>query len=216
MICGGKNDHHIQADGEDVEVVNTFNFLGSLIVDDGGCSQEIRRRLAMARSSAINLTDIWKDRGISRNTKIHMMNALVFPIATYGSETWALGAVDRKKIHAFEMWCWRRMLRISWEERKSNELLRTKLERSLVTLCQKIDKNKLQYFGHISRREGDNLEKTITQGHVEGQRKRGRPKIRWADGIKEITGMNICAAHRYAQDRSGWNVIINRVTKGQS
>ncbi|PIK33998.1 endonuclease-reverse transcriptase [Apostichopus japonicus] len=215
MICGGKNDHHIQADGEDVEVVNTFNFLGSLIVDGGGCSQEIRRRLAMARSSAINLTDIWKDRGISRNTKIHIMNALVFPIATYGSETWALGAVDRKKIHAFEMWCWRRMLRISWKERKSNDFVKNQIG-AKVTLCQKIDKNKLQYFGHISRREGDNLEKIITQGHVEGHRKRGRPKVRWADGIKEITGMNICAAHRFAQDRSGWNVIINRVTKGQS
>ena len=214
MICGGTNDHRIQADEEDIEVVNTFNFLGSLIVDTGGSSEEIKRRLAMARSSTISLTSIWKDRGISRKTKIRIMNALVFPIATYGSETWALGAADRKKINAFEMWCWRRMLRISWREHKTNEFVNNQIG-SRITLCQKIDKIKLQYFGHIARREGDNLEKIITQGHVEGKRKRGRQKTRWSDGIKEITGLNVCTASRYAQDRVGWNVIIDRVTTGQ-
>ena len=214
MICGGTNDHRIQADGEDIEVVNTFNFLGSLIVDTGGSSEEIKRRLALARSSTISLTSIWKDRGISRKTKIRIMNALVFPIATYGSETWALGAADRKKINAFEMWCWRRMLRISWREHKTNEFVNNQIG-SRITLCQKIDKIKLQYFGHIARREGDNLEKIITQGHVEGKRKRGRQKTRWSDGIKEITGLNVCTASRYAQDRVGWNVIIDRVTTGQ-
>ena len=214
MICGGTNDHRIQADEEDIEVVNTFNFLGSLIVDTGGSSEEIKRRLAMARSSTISLTSIWKDRGISRKTKIRIMNALVFPIATYGSETWALGAADRKKINAFEMWCWRRMLRISWKEHKSNEFVNSQIG-SRITLCQKIDKIKLQYFGHIARREGDNLEKIITQGHVEGKRKRGRQKTRWSDGIKEITGLNVCTASRYAQDRVGWNVIIDRVTTVQ-
>ena len=139
MICGGKNDHHIQTDGEDIEIVNTFNFLGAMIVDTGGSSEEIKRRLAIGRTSAIGLTSIWKDRGISRNTKIKIMNTLVFPVATYGSETWALGAADRKKIDAFEMWCWRRLLRISWTEHKTSEFVNNQIGRR-TSLCQKIDK----------------------------------------------------------------------------
>ena len=93
--------------------------------NEGGSSKDIRRRLAMARTSAISLTDIWKDRGISRTTKIRLMNALVFPIATYGSETWAVGKADRNRINAFEMWCLRRMLRISLEENAENVMERT-------------------------------------------------------------------------------------------
>ena len=119
MIYGGTLDQNqaLHADDEDIEVVNNFNFLGSLIVNEGGSSKDIRRRLAMARTSAISLTDIWKDRGISRTTKVRLMNAFVFPIATYGSETWAVGKADRNRINAFEMGCWwRRMLRISWQE----------------------------------------------------------------------------------------------------
>ncbi|XP_071944573.1 uncharacterized protein [Antedon mediterranea] len=124
-------------------------------------------------------------------------------------------AADRKKIKAFEIWCWRRLLRISWKEHKSNKFVNNQIG-SRVNLCQKVDKIKLQYFGHIARREGDNLEKIIAQGHVEGKRKRGRQKIRWTDGIREITGLDVCTASRYAQDRDGWNVIISRSTKGQS
>ncbi|XP_072030514.1 uncharacterized protein [Amphiura filiformis] len=123
MICGGDTNQQVKVNGEDVEQVDTFNFRGSLIDNAGGSSQEIRRRLAMARSSAIALTDIWKDRGISKATKIHIMDALVFPIALYGCETWAVGMTDKKKIMAFEIWCWRKMLRISWKEHKTNEFV---------------------------------------------------------------------------------------------
>ena len=99
MICGANNDQHVQADGEDIETVNTFNFLGSLIVDRGGSSQEIKRRLAMARTSAISLDQIWKDRGISRNTKIHIMNALVFPIAMVQRQVLQEQQTERKFKH---------------------------------------------------------------------------------------------------------------------
>ena len=169
----------------------------------------------MARSSAIVLTDIWKDRGISKATKIHIMDALVFPIALYGCETWAVGMADMKKILAFEMWCWRKMLRISWKEHKTNEFVRNQIGEH-ASMCQKIDRSKLAYFGHISRRDGDNIEKIIMQGHVEGSRRRGRQKLRWTDGIKQSTGLSLVAAHRLAQDRSCWKTIINRVTKVQS
>ena len=105
----------------------------------------------------------------SQETPRLIMNALVFPIVTYGSETWALGAADRRKINAFEMWCWRRMLRISWKEHKSNEFVNNQIG-NRVTLCQKIDKIKLQYFGHIARRRGDNLEKIIAFRRVSAKR----------------------------------------------
>ena len=214
MIYGGSPNQPVKADGEDIEVVNTFNFLGSVIVDEGGSSQEIRRRLAMARTAAIGLTDIWKDRGITKTTKKSIMNALVFPIATYGSETWAVGKADRSKVQAFEMWCWRKMLRMSWKEHKINEFVRCQVG-EYTPLCHKIVRNKLQYFGHISRREGDCLEKIIVQGMMEGQRRRGRQKTRWTDGIKESTGLSVTAAYRIAQDRHSWNDIIKRVTTSQ-
>ena len=214
MIYGGSPNQPVKADGEDIEVVNTFNFLGSVIVDEGGSSQEIRRRLAMARTAAVGLTDIWKDRGITKTTKKSIMNALVFPIATYGSETWAVGTADRSKVQAFEMWCWRKMLRISWKEHKTNEFVRCQVG-EYTPLYHKIVRNKLQYFGHISRREGDCLEKIIVQGMMEGQRRRGRQKTRWTDGIKESTGLSVTAAYRIAQDRHSWNDIIKRVTTSQ-
>ena len=143
------------------------------------------------------------------------MDALVFPIATYGSETWAVGKADRSRIQAFENWCWRKMLRISWKEHKTNEFVESQIG-DHTSICQKIDCHKLQYFGHISRRNGDCLEKIIIQGQVEGQRKRGRPKIRWTDGIKEVTDLSLTAAYRLAQDRNSWNDVIKRVTTGQT
>ena len=111
----------MKADGEAIEVFNTVNLLGSLTVDREGSSQDIKRRLAKARTSAIALTNIWKDRGASRATKINIMDTLVFPITTYGSETWAVGRTDRSKIQAFEIWCCRKMSKISRKEHKTNE-----------------------------------------------------------------------------------------------
>ena len=119
------------------------------------------------------------------------------------------------KSRAFEMWCLRKMLRISWKEHKTNEFVRCQVG-EYTPLYHKIVRNKLQYFGHISRREGDCLEKIIVQGMMEGQRRRGsRQKTRWTDGIKESTGLSVTAAYRIAQDRHSWNDIIKRVTTSQ-
>ena len=169
----------------------------------------------MARASCISLTDIWKDRGISRETKIRIMHTLVFPIALYGCETWSVGMADKKKIVAFEMWCWRRMLRIPWMEHKTNDFVLNQIGQN-ATVFTKIERSKLQYFGHICRRQGDNIENIIMQGRMEGSRRRGRQKLRWSDGIKQTTGLSLVTAHRLAQDRVIWKNIINRVTKGQT
>ena len=166
-------------------------------------------------TAVTSLTNIWKNRGISKATKIRIMKSLVFPIAIYGCETWAVGKADHKRVASFEMWCWRRMLRISWTEHKTNTFVLEQID-TPDRLCDTIDRIKLKYFGHVSRREGDNLEKIIVQGRVEGTRKRGRQKLRWADGLRDRTGLSMNTLTRLAQNRQTWHNFIIRVTDGQS
>ncbi len=215
MICGDVPKQRIVVDGEEVDQVDTFNFLGSLIVKEGGSSAEIKRRLAMAKTSASTLSTIWKDNDITRATKIGVMRALVFPVALYGCETWAVGKADRKMISSFEMWCWRKLLGITWKDHITNEYVKSVVG-DQPPLVSRIDKHKLQYFGHICRRSGDNLEKIIIQGTFQGSRKRGRPKLRWSDGLKEITGNSLNALYRLTSDRCQWKNLITWVTTGQS
>ena len=165
-------------DGNEVESVSKFIFLGSLITKEGGCSQEIRHRLAMARSAMTNLSKIWADRGITRTTKVRLVQALVFPIALYASEIWTLNKADRNRIAAFEMWCWRRTFRISWTMRRTNASIMGEIGVS-KRLLHTINIQMLSYFGHIARRKGNNLEKVIMQGMIEGKRRKGRPRSRW-------------------------------------
>ena len=121
MIVGSDgNEDPIVVDGTEVEHVTQFNFLGSLITTSSGCSTELRRRMAMAKSAMVGLNKIWTDRGITKATKKHLVSALIFPIATYGWESWTLTKADQSRITSFEMWCWRRMLRISWYMKRSN------------------------------------------------------------------------------------------------
>ena len=121
MIVGSDgNEDPIVVDGTEVEHVTQFNFLGSLITTSSGCSTELRRRMAMAKSAMVGLNKIWTDRGITKATKKRLVSALIFPIATYGCESWTLTKADQSRITSFEMWCWRRMLRISWYVKRSN------------------------------------------------------------------------------------------------
>ena len=169
---------------------------------------------AMARSAMVKLSKIWADRGITRTTKTRLVQALVFPIATYASETWTLTQADRNRIAAFEMWCWRRMLRIPWTEKRTNSSV---LQEIGVTkrLLQNICIQNLRYFGHVSRRGGNNLEKVIMQGMVEGKRRRGRPRARWIDQIKAVTGYPLRLCYSLAEDRHLWH-RISEVTSCQS
>ena len=137
-------------DGNEVESVSKFNFLGSLITKDGGCSQEMRHRLAMARSAMTNMSKIWAGGGITRTTKVRLVQALIFPIALYASETWTLNKADRNRIAAFEMWCWRRMFRIPWTMRRTNASI---LEEIGVSkwLLHTTNIQMLSYFGKDAR-----------------------------------------------------------------
>ena len=208
MIIGGNNSTSpLVIDGKEVEEVSQFNFLGSLITNEGGCSEEIRKRLAMARSTMAKLSNIFNDRSITKTTKIRLVQALVFPIATYACESWTITKADYKKINAFELWCWRRLLKITWTMKRTNDSV---LEEIGINkrLIGKINAQTLAYFGHIARRQHDCLEKVILQGKIEGSRRRGRPKARWIDRIKSLVGQSLPTTYQLAADRMKWRAIV--------
>jgi len=209
-IMSTRKTDPINIDGEEIDVVSSFQFLGSVITDNGECKEEIRRRLILGRTAMAELDKIWKDRNITRKTKVNLVKALVFPVAMYGCETWTMKVTDRKKIQSFEYWCWRRMLRIPWTAKKSNAFVKEQVQPNL-SLEQMILKQKLTYFGHIMR--GDGLEKAVITGMSEGARRKGRPKKRWLDEIVEVTGLHIQQLKEAVWDRRAWRARVMRVTK---
>ena len=160
-----------QIDGETMETTRHLIFLGSKINADGGCSHEIKRHLLLGRKSMANLDSILKSRDITLSTKVCLVKAIFFPVVMYGYESWTIKKAEHQRIDAFELLCWRRLLRFSWTGRRSNQSILKEiiLEYSLEGLMLK---PKLQYFGHLMRRT-DSLEKTLILGKIEGRRRRG-------------------------------------------
>ena len=161
-----------QVDGETMETVTDFIFMGSKITADGDWSHEIKRRLLLERKVMINLDSILKSRDIILPTKVHLVKAMVFPLVMYGCESWTIKRAEHRRIDAFEPWCWRRLLRVSWTARRSNQSILKEIspEYSLEKLMLKL---KLQYFDHLMR-GADSLEKTVMLGKTEGRRRKGR------------------------------------------
>ena len=168
-----------QIDGETVETVSDFTFLGSKITADGDCSHEMKRHLLLGRKVMTNLDSILKSREITLPTKAHLVKAMVFPVVMYGCESCTIKLSEHRRIDAFELWCWRRLLRVPWTARRSNQSILKKIspEYPLEGLMLKL---KLQYSGHLIQRT-DSLEKTLMLGKTEGKRKRGRQRMRWFD-----------------------------------
>ena len=160
-----------QIDGETMETVTDFIFLGSKITADGDCSHEIKRHLLLGGKAMTNLDSILKSRDITLPTKVHLVKAMVFPVFMYGCESWTIKKAEHRRIDAFELWCWRRLLRVPWTARSSNQsiLKEVSCEYSLEGLMLKL---KLQYFGHLMRRV-DSLEQPLMLGGIEGRRRRG-------------------------------------------
>ena len=160
-----------QIDGETVETMSDFVFWGSKITADVECSHEIKRHLLLGRKIMTNLDSIFKSRDITLSTKIRLVKAIVFPVVMYGCESWTVKKAERQRIDAFELWCWRRLLRIPWTARRSNQSILREISpgTSLEGLMLKL---KLQYFGHLMQR-ADSFEKTLMLGRIEGRRKRG-------------------------------------------
>ena len=160
-----------EIDGETGETVSDFIFLGSKITADGNCNHEIKRRLLLGRKVMTNLDSILKSREITLPTKVHLVKAMLLPVVTYGCESWTVKKAEHQRIDAFELWCWRRILRVSWTARTSNQSILKEISPgcSLEGLMLKLQ---LQYFDHLMRRV-DSLEKTLMLGGIGGRRRRG-------------------------------------------
>ena len=177
-----------QIDGETMQTVADFIFGGSKITADGDCSHEIKRCLLLGMKVMTSLDSILKSRDITLPTKVCIVKAMVLPVVMYGCENWTIKKAEHRRIDAFELWCWRRLLRVPWTARRSKQSILKEIspECSLEGLMLKL---KLQYFGHLMQR-ADSMEKTLMLGKIEGRRRRGRQRMRRLDGITHAMDMS--------------------------
>ena len=194
--------------------MSDFIFLGSKITADGDCNHETKRHLLLGKKVMTNLDSIFKSRDITLPTKVHLVKAVDFPVVMYGCETWTVMKAECQRIDAFELWCWRRLLRVPWTARRSNQSILKEISPgcSLEGLMLKL---KLQNFGHLMRRV-DSLKKTLMLGGIGGRRRKGRQRMRWLDVITDLMHMSLGELWELVMNRKAWRAAIHGIAKSRT
>ena len=188
-------------------------FLGSKITADVDCSHDIKWRLLLGRKAMTNLDSVLKSRDIILPTKVCLVKAMVFPVVMYGCESWTIKKAECRRIDAFELWCWRRLLRVPCTVKRSNQSILKEVnpEYSLEGLMLKL---KLQYCGHLVWR-ANSLEKTLMLKKIEGKRRRGQQRLRWLDSTTNLMDLNLGKLQKIVRDREDWRAAVHGVTKSR-